>query len=124
MQLCEPGGVREITSAHDSNALERRPFVEIVKVQLPARGPRVPRMNVEISDKLHGWTFSQSMWANAVCCKSSSYTIDKLQTAISVSSLSPGRGDRAAWPNPKRSLEAALGSRFPSQDNVHRVGVL
>src|SRR5262245_483389 len=83
LQLGEPGRVREITCAHDSNALERRPFVEICKIQLTARGPVIARMDVEIGDKLHGGTFSQNMCANAGCCKSPSYTIDKLQTAIS-----------------------------------------
>src|SRR5215831_14200339 len=29
LQLCEPGRVREITRAHDRNALERCPFMEI-----------------------------------------------------------------------------------------------
>src|SRR4029453_246603 len=83
LQLGGPGWVCEITCAHDSNALERRPFVEIFEIQLTARGPGIARMDVEIGDKLHGGTFSQSVCANAGCCKSPSYTIDKLQTAIS-----------------------------------------
>src|SRR5207237_3529180 len=81
LQLCEPGRMREITRAHDRNALERRPFVEIFKVQLTARGPSIPRMDVKIGNKLHGGTFSQSVCTNAACLQSPSYSTDKLQTA-------------------------------------------
>jgi hypothetical protein len=56
--------------------------VEIFEIQLTARGPGIARMDVEIGDKLHGGTFSQSVCANAGGCKSPSYTTDKLQTAI------------------------------------------
>ena len=53
LQLGEPGWVREITRTHNANTLERRPFVEIFRIQLAARGPGIPRMDVEVSDKLH-----------------------------------------------------------------------
>jgi len=53
LQLGEPGRVREITCTHDANTLERRPFVEIFRIQLAARGPGIPRMDVEVGDKLH-----------------------------------------------------------------------
>ena len=54
LQLSEPLRMGEVRCSNDVDALQRRPFEQILGIQLLAGRPRVTRVQVHVGDEAHG----------------------------------------------------------------------
>src|SRR5208283_330532 len=53
LKLGKPPGVGEIPGAHDPDSLDSGPVMEARQVSLPARGPRIPGVHVQVGNVSH-----------------------------------------------------------------------